>query len=506
MVDLQNPFAATGAIQSLLSIQNKHRLKVPFKFNKAQADLASHWTGREIILKSRQQGMSSAILAAGYVLCAFTEGYSFVVVSQELGATKRLLDRVRYYHEQLPEELRPRLSRDNRGEMRFPDTGSTLFIGTAGSSRFGRGDTIHFVHFSEPAFYDAIIGKDLVTGLSEAVPSDGWISYESTPNGRSGLFWDACQAAQREGSPFKLRFYPWWWADEYKSTDKRYMGAPLSEVEEALVLRHHLNMEQITWRRGKIAAMEITNPGKGEVTFRQEYPSDPVSCFLASGACFFPSTAIDRHLLRVVPPIMEEDSGLWVWRSYNPGHRYVVVLDPSEGIEAERESDAGDYSGLAVLDAHSGEIVAGMRRRVDVTTLAGIGLEVAKRYGQALLGLESTGMGIALVSKVAEAGYSNVYCHRMADGTYKMGFPTNSQTRPLVLQDFYDGLRDGGLTLYDERIVDEASSFVRKPNGRIEASAGAHDDLLFSAMIAWHLRQEALIPMQLGAPKNVSHL
>lgn len=518
LVDLTNPLSPTGAIQSLLKIRNKNREVVPFRFNRVQADLAKRVpaTGaRVVVLKHRQPGVSALRLADMFCKACSMPGYNGVVVSFERGATRRLLDRVRFYHDNLAvPELKLILFRNNAGEIKFKETDATLFIGTAGQSAFGRGDTIHDIHFSEPARYDPITGTELIKGLTQALVPDGNIWYESTPNGQSGIFWDLWQAVTNQekdagwgSGVFQHFFYPWWWTEEYVIPGDEAANIKPSPDEEHLMLSFGVTKRQIGWRRRKIADLDFQTGGSGLATFLQEYPEDEVTCFLASGACYFPASAIRDHMLRCRPPLQERSNGVWVWRTYNPAHRYVVAMDSSEGIEGATESQSGDFATIGVLDASSNEFVATLKARVTPEVLAGIGMELGMEYGRALLAPERNNMGLVVIGKVVEAGYPNLYLSRIGDPQhpeFKQGWITNTATRPLLLAGFHEGLRDGGITLYDARIVAEASSFSRQKSGRIEAGGGAHDDLLFACMIAWHVREEALVPVSTGSPVNVS--
>lgn len=77
---------------------------------------------------------------------------------------------------------------------------------------------------------------------------------------------------------------------------------------------------------------------------------------------------------------------------------------------------------------------------------------------------------------------------RMVD-TGKLGFDTNTATRPKMLQELKDAVESQLLHLYHRQTVDEMFSFIISPTGKPEAEKGAHDDLVMSLAIAWQLYQ-----------------
>lgn len=73
--------------------------------------------------------------------------------------------------------------------------------------------------------------------------------------------------------------------------------------------------------------------------------------------------------------------------------------------------------------------------------------------------------------------------------TGKLGWSTNSATRPKMLQELKDAIEGQLLHIYHRQTINELFSFILKPNGRAEAEVGAHDDLVMSLAGAWQLYQ-----------------
>ena len=115
-------------------------------------------------------------------ICLMRENINAVVVSHESKATQRLLQRVHFFLDNLKGP--PANVKKNRNTIEFKTTGSTFFIGTAGSDNFGRGDTIHLLHCSEYAMWQG--GQELLKGMLASVPMMGSeVAIESTGRGHN---------------------------------------------------------------------------------------------------------------------------------------------------------------------------------------------------------------------------------------------------------------------------------------------------------------------------------
>ena len=155
-------------MEHLLWIINKEADLQLLQLNYAQKLLFSNWANRMILLKSRQLGISTAVIALFFVEAMVIPGLSVAIVSHEDRATRRLIDKVDTFHKYLPPEFKTTLFHDSDLEKAFPN-GSTIYIGTAGMRAFGHGDTIHRALVSEEAYY-ANAGR-LLTGLGSTIIS-----------------------------------------------------------------------------------------------------------------------------------------------------------------------------------------------------------------------------------------------------------------------------------------------------------------------------------------------
>ncbi|MHA2065557.1 MAG: hypothetical protein ACXABY_14375 [Candidatus Thorarchaeota archaeon] len=278
----------TMLIEALLFIDNKQGIVNSFKLNKMQAYFQRNKSNRNIILKHRQGGMSSCILADMYTDCITIPHTQCAVVSHETRSTQRLLDRVQFYYDTM-QEPKPAIGAESRSEKTFPEMHSSIYIGTAGARAFGHGDTIRKALMSELSLYED--GATILNGVEDAVPLTGELTIECTPNGEDNVFFERWTKAREGKSAYKPFFFPWWWSEDYTiprgsdfviPTDKWELSYTGEEIE--LIENHNLTEDQIRWRRWKI--------GEKGGLFWQEYPEDEVSCFLTIGDPVF-----DQYIL-----------------------------------------------------------------------------------------------------------------------------------------------------------------------------------------------------------------
>lgn len=73
--------------------------------------------------------------------------------------------------------------------------------------------------------------------------------------------------------------------------------------------------------------------------------------------------------------------------------------------------------------------------------------------------------------------------------TEKLGFNTDSATRPKMLGDLKQAIDVKQLQVYDQETVNQLKTFIVNKNNRPEAAANTHDDAVMSLAGAWQLYQ-----------------
>ncbi len=258
---------------------------IPFVFNSAQEKLHREAeeqklrTGkiRKIIVKGRQQGMSTYVGGRFHWMVTRNKGKFCFILSHEASTTEKLYGIVNRFHDNLPPAVRPATTVQNRRQLQFGALGSEYALGTAGNEMVGRGGTLQLFHGSEVAFWEKTDGIE--TGVMQSIADvDGTeIFLESTANGFGNMFHRMVIAALDPvgDSDYEVVFIAWFMQKEYRAAIPA--DFELTNEEVKLKEQFKLDDEQVYWRRKKVALF-------GSLwKFRQEYPNTIQDAFVTSG-------------------------------------------------------------------------------------------------------------------------------------------------------------------------------------------------------------------------------
>lgn len=265
-----------------LRIRTKAGRIVPFALNRAQLHLhekleaqrAATGRVRALVLKGRQMGISTYIGGRFYWRTTHARGNRTFILTHEQAATDNLFQMVERYHDNCPILLKPSTGASNAKELSFPLLDSGYQVGTAGSKAVGRSNTLQMFHGSEVAFWPNAAGH--FAGVVQAVAEEPGteIVLESTANGVGGEFHQRWQNAEGGIGDYIAIFVPWFWDEGYvRDAD----GFVPDDKEIELAELHGLTLEQLAWRRNKIAELG------DEMLFMQEYPSTASEAFQMTG-------------------------------------------------------------------------------------------------------------------------------------------------------------------------------------------------------------------------------
>lgn len=267
-----------------LKIADKEGKTTPFVWNKAQRHVHERLqeqkakTGkvRALILKGRQQGISTYVAARFYHHTTMTLGRKALIVGHEQKSTDSLFGMVKRYHANNP--LGISTGATNAKELVFDKLDGGYKLATAGSDDVGRGNTAQVAHLSEFAFWRN--AQKHLAGLGNTIADiDGTeIIIESTANGLGNAYHLMWQMAEAGRGDWIAIFVPWHWQDEYRAAVKETLEDALSDEDKAYQVAYGLDLEQMQWRANKKATY-----GAGfEWLFEQEYPATPSEAFVSS--------------------------------------------------------------------------------------------------------------------------------------------------------------------------------------------------------------------------------
>ena len=240
-------------IEDNLRIVNKKGVEVDFILNKTQNRYLLEGSGEDLILKARQQGFSSLILATFTADFLLKRNSRSVVVADIADNAQELLGRVKFFIQSYEEKNKVKvpLKYNSKYELYNSVLNTRYTIGTSTNVNFGRSKTITNLHLSELAYYQD--PERLFAGALQAVVPDGKVIIETTANGFNFLktLWVECELGER---PFKPLFYA---ASDFYSPE-------------------FLNRKQQELKR----------------LYKQEYPETAEEAFLASGECYFDTESL----------------------------------------------------------------------------------------------------------------------------------------------------------------------------------------------------------------------
>jgi hypothetical protein len=454
----------------LLRVRNRDGKIVGLEANRAQREFERRRGQQNIVLKARQMGISTWVAGRFFLRTITRPGTLTMQVAHSREGAEQIFRIVHRFYDQLPEGLRDgvlRVSRANVGQLVFPELDSEYRVESAADVNAGRGMTVQNLHCSEVARWNGDAAETLAS-LRAALAPGGELVMESTPNGAYGCFYDEWERAAETG--LVPHFFPWW-------MEPAYAGVPVSPEEWAddereMVEAHGLTSEQIGYRRALRSAF-------GRVA-AQEFAESPEGCFLASGNCLFDLEQIARRTKTVHDPVETRLNGqLWLWYPPVPGRQYLLGVDPAGG------GADGDYSAVQVVDEASGLQCAELRAHLSPRELAKTVVALGREYNSGLLVVERNNHGHGVLAHLDTARYPAVYEHGG-----QPGWPTNSMTRPRMLEIVSAALEAQPEIFSSSRLLGECRTFVRQADGRTGAAAGVHDDCVMAMAVALVVRGE----------------
>lgn len=470
---------------------------VDFRFNSAQEKITQmldkqlQETGkvRAIILKARQQGISTYCAGRVFWKTYFTPNARSVVMAHDSATSDALFNMSRNLIKNMEYIYKPKEVRSNAKEIIINspamdrDEVASYRLYTAGSPEAGRGTTPTIAHLSEVAFWqhDDKILAGLFQGISQADGTE--VILESTANGAKGEFYRLWKGAERGENEYLPIFLPWFLTPEYQRPAPENFER--SKEEELLVEEHGLNNDQLYWRRLKIAE-------GGELKFRQEYPATPDEAFIVSGSSVFAPEKVNRLIPQEPEKKLhfdftsftwEDDAegDLHVWKYPDWDSNYVIGADVSLGV-------GQDYSCATVMDTNRRIIALYRNNRIDPSKFGDLLFYLGRYYNNALMTVESNSMGVATLTRLNQMNYVNLYKQTKIASISKEegevpGFRTTMATKPHIIGNLKNAVENDDIWIVSPIIIQEMKDYISTETGRTEAAPGCHDDSVMAMAI-----------------------
>jgi len=378
-----------------LFIRPKAGSLIPFKLNKAQEylhglaeqQLKDKGRIRILVLKGRQQGISTYIEGRFYWKTSHRKGVRAFILTHEDKATGNLFEMAQRYHDHCLPKLKPSTKAQSAKELSFDRLDSGYAVGTAGTKAVGRSGTVQYFHGSEVAFWPHADTHS--TGVMQSIPlvNDTEVFLESTANGMGNYFHAQWQLAERGESEYIAVFLPWYWQDEYTLPLDDEFELTQEEFELLGMFKDDgLTAEHLNWRRMK--TREFTSKGDdGEWKFKQEYPFTAAEAFQTSGE----ESLIDP---KVVLPARK--------RELKMTGAHVVGVDPARfgnDRTAIIHRNGRKMYGMKAYRKKSTMEVAGICTRILQDPATGVPSDVDMMF------IDTIGIGAGVYDRLVELGF-----------------------------------------------------------------------------------------------------
>lgn len=436
---------------------------------------------REIVLKARQEGMSSFILALFAVDFLLDPWSVSICISHRKDSTDLLFRKVKFYIDSYCQHMnidpKQLLRSDNKNLLENSINNAVFYIGTAGAKVGGRGGSAKNVLFSECAFYqdtELITAQEIVQGTAQQVPlGKGMIFIESTANGLDNYYQKTWEQAERGQSVYKPRFFGW---------QEMYTQEWIDEKRK-----------------------EFPN----EAMFLQEYPSNPDEAFISTGTPYF-----DQQILKAMrdanhSPIQKgqfaadgtldilsiDEPPVRLYRELEYGEQLVVFADPAEAKDfcaavalSKKHYDCPLVFNEVMESSQFGYTLNAMCKYIFDKTGLWPKLAVERNTGQ------------ATIYVLKQLNYPDLF--RMVDFSAQtsaekgaIGWVTTGHmsggelqgTRRKMLDDEALVLKQGQLIMYDPVQIKQHMAFMLV-KGRAQAKSNKKDDFVMATAGAWQVQ------------------
>jgi hypothetical protein len=500
------------------------------------------WKGgkpiRMLILKARQEGVSTLIEAIIYCIISTKENLSGGIVADDKDGANHLFNMSKLYYENTEGHLKPEIERSNRKELKFKDRRSVINIHTANEPNAVRKYTYRIVHLSEFCMFP--YPNELMVALSQTVPElpQTLMVIETTAKGKgkkliegrkgngSAYFHKEWVKAKKGETDWIPVFIPWFWDKDYQFPI--YLDSEREEIKKTLDPEEKVLLETINELTGKPVTLEnikwrryyIKNKCGGDVEkFHQEYPSTDEEAFVSGGRPRFRVPILREARKRCVESrigdlklvddkikfIPDAKGYLRIIEDPVESENYVFGADVAGGDKGE---DA-DWSVISVLSCRTFREVAQWRGKIEPVKFGYEMSKVGKFYNYAVAGVERNNHGLTAIMALQDFKYPNIYYQQVfhtgeAKESKQIGWTTTVANKMFMCNHLEEVLTDRSLILSLEETVDELIDF----GDDLESQSG-WDDIVMSLAIAvemWraypYLRKVKQIQDNAYVPRN----
>lgn len=400
-----------------------------------------------IILKSRQMGISTISAAYAAWLAIFHPNKQILIIATKRDIAMNMIDKIKTILRSLPPFLLLKgIKSETKQTVSFNNGSVIKAVGTSADA--GRSEGLSLLIVDEAAFIKDF--DKLWTSLRPTLSTGGKAVILSTPNGVGNLFHKLYLEAEANINGFHPTRLMW---NLHPERDMQWF---LSETKSMT---------------------------------RREIAQELECNFEGSGDAFLTEQDMLYYQTLIKPPVIKRgpDNNIWIWKDVQKDKKYVISADVARG-------DAADNSTFHVIDIIDNEIVAEYKGKVVTEIFAQMLAETGAYYNNAMLCPENKIYGFAVLKKLKELKYQNIYSSNLNNNPFLMhpitedndnqalGFDTTSQSRLRIFTKLEIALKNKQLKIHSSRFLEEIKTLVFRSN-KWEAMKGYNDDLVLSLAI-----------------------
>ena len=435
---------------------------IPFKLYDYQDQLIKDFDDYRfnIILKARQLGISTVTAAFIAWMMMFHRDKNILVMATKFTTAGNLVKKVKAIVKNLPPWIKiADVSIDNRTSFELTNGSQIKASSTSGDA--GRSEALSLLVVDEAAHVEGL--SELWTGLYPTLSTGGRCIALSTPNGVGNWFHQEYVKSEQRENDFNPTKLLW---DVHPDRDQEWF-----EHETRNMSRRQIAQE-----------LECNFNTSGETVI---HPED---------------------IARIGEDISEPkyrvgfDRNFWIWENYEPECTYLLAADVARG-------DGKDNSVFHILNLDKMEIVAEYHGKVTPDVFSTILYDAGKQYGDCMIAVENNSVGFAVLDKLKEKEYPNIYHSIKASHEYVdqvtaesqasavAGFTTSLKTRPMIVAKMEEFVRNDLIKINSSRLLNELKTFVWH-NGRPQAMRSYNDDLIMALAITCWVKDTAFTENQ----------
>lgn len=194
-------------MKKYVKIQHPIRGTIPFELYPFQDDTLNDFSKNDfnIVLKSRQMGISTLVAAYSLWLMVFHKDKNVLIISIKQDVSKEIVSKVRFANDNLPSWIKVNCREDNRLSLKL-ENGSQI-TATSSATSAGRSQALSLLVLDECAFIEK--AEEIWASAQPTLSTGGRAILLSTPNGVGNFFhkmWVQAEEGRNKFKPIKL---PW---------------------------------------------------------------------------------------------------------------------------------------------------------------------------------------------------------------------------------------------------------------------------------------------------------